>query len=304
MHSILEHKWLVFMKVAELGSLTRAATFFDVPQSMISRHVAQLESQCGTRLFRRTGRGVVLTEFGEQIYPRIQALIADADQLADDIQVSGGMPMGEVRVGILPSTVHVLASMLFSHVRLRFPKVKLHLSEGPSPQLEEQLREGRIDMALLLREGPASNSGESLVAQVSLRLVGPRGDPLVENSTIAFNALQHLPLIVPSSPHSLRTRLDALSEARGVELDIAVEADSIRLQHEIVAAGGGYAITAGLFEMTGDPRLSSALIVEPELLRSVVLATTLRRPHTLATREVYRLIAQTVPDLLRGDGAV
>lgn len=292
------------MKVAELGSLTRAATVFDVPQSMISRHIAQLESQCGSRLFRRTGRGVVLTEFGEQIYPRIQALIADADQLADDIRVSGGMAMGEVRVGILPSTVNVLAGMLFGQIRQRFPRVKLHLSEGASPQLEEQLREGRIDMALLLREGPVSNAGESLVAQISLRLVGLRGDPFVDRPTVAFSALAGVPLVVPSYPHSLRTRLDALSEARGVKLDIAVEADSIRLQHEIVAAGGGYAITAGLFETSGDERFSSALIIEPELLRSVVLATTLRRPHTLATREVYRLISQTVPDLLRTHRAV
>ena len=304
MQSSLEHKWLVFMKVAELGSLTRAATFFDVPQSMISRHIAQLETQCGSRLFRRTGRGVLLTEFGEQIYPRIKTLLADADQLADDIRVSGGMPMGEVRVGILPSTVHVLASVLFRQTRQRFPRIKLHLSEGPSPQLEEQLREGRMDMALLLREGLANNAGETMVAQVSLRLVGPRGDPLVENGTVPFRALAGLPLVVPSFPHSLRSRLDALSEGRGMRLDIAVEADSIRLQHEIVAAGGGYAITAGLFEMTGDPRLNSALIVEPELLRSVVLATTLRRPHTMATREVFRLITQTVPDLLRGDSAV
>lgn len=301
MHSILEKKWLVFIKIAELGSLTRAATAFDVPQSMISRHLAQLENHCRTRLFRRTGRGVVLTEFGELIYPRIKTLIAEADQLADDIRISGGVPMGEVSVGILPSTVHILASRLFIQVRQRFSKVKLLLSEGASPQLEERLREGRIDMALLLREGPVPNDSESLVAQVSLRLVGPRGDPIVTNPTIAFNALQSLPLVVPGSPHSLRTRLDALCEMRGVKFDIAVEADSIRLQHEIVAAGGGYAITAGLFGMSGDSRFSSALIVEPELLRSVVLATTLRRPHTMATREVYRLIAQTVPDLLRRD---
>lgn len=78
MQSILDPKWSVFIKVAELGSLTKAATAIDVPQSMVSRHISQLEQQCGSRLFRRTGRGVVLTEFGEQIFPRIEALIAEA----------------------------------------------------------------------------------------------------------------------------------------------------------------------------------------------------------------------------------
>ncbi|RJF95763.1 LysR family transcriptional regulator [Noviherbaspirillum saxi] len=299
MQSILDSKWLVFMKVAELGSLTKAATVFDVPQSMISRNVSVLERQCGARLFRRTGRGVVLTEFGEQLYPRLQALMQQADRLADDIRSSGGVAAGEVRVGMLPSSVPMLASKLYSLVKEKFPRVRLHLSDGPSTQLEEWLREGRMDMALLLREGPVSDSGESVLAQISLRLIGPRNDPLLQEPTVDLSALQGRPLVVPSHPHPLRARLDTLAEARGINLNIAAEADSIRLQHEIVAAGGGYAITSGLFEMDSDSRLASARIVKPELLRSVVLSTSPRRPHTLATREVLRLIVQVVPELLQ-----
>jgi DNA-binding transcriptional LysR family regulator len=288
-----------FSMITELGSLTRAADALDVPQSMISRHVSQLERECGARLFRRTGRGVVLTEFGEQLFPRLKALIAEADSIGDASRTSRGVPVGEVRVGMLPSTVPMLASKLFSLVRERFPRVQLHLSEGTSAQLEEQLREGRLDMALVLREGPVSDVGESVLAQATLQVVGPRDDPVLQSGTIELSAIGGLPLIVPSRPHLLRARLDTLAEARGLKLNVAVEADSIRLQHEIAAAGGGYAITSGLFEMRDDPRLASARIVKPELLRSVVLCTTIRRPHTLATREVQRLIVQVVPDLLK-----
>lgn len=299
MQSILDSKWQVFTKVAELGSLTRAATVFDVPQSMISRHINALEQQCGTRLFRRTGRGVVLTEFGEQLYPRLQALVQEADRLADDIRSTGGTPVGEVRVGMLPSSVPLLACELFSQVRERFPKVRLHLSDGPNTQLEEWLRDGRVDMALLLREGPVSDSGESVLAQLSLSLIGPYHDPLLQQESIDLADVQGLPLVVPGHPHPLRARLDALAEARGMHLNIAVEADSIRLQHEIAAAGGGYAITSGLFEQHDDRRLASVRIVKPELLRSVVLSTSPRRPHTMATREVFRLIAQVMPEYLQ-----
>jgi DNA-binding transcriptional LysR family regulator len=299
MQSILDPKWLIFMKVAELGSLTRAAVALDVPQSMISRHVNQLEVQCGSRLFRRTGRGVLLTEFGEQLFPRLQALIAEADSITDAIRSSGGMPTGEVRVGMLPSTVPMLASTLFAMVRERFPRVRLHLRDGSSSQLEEQLREGRMDMALLLREGLVSDPSEWELAQISLKLVGPADAAILQSGTIHLSALGGLPLVLPSYPHPLRARLDTLAEARGLKLNAAVEADSIRLQHEIAAAGGGFAITSGLFELRDDPRFASARIVNPELLRSVVLATTVRRPHTLATREVQRLILQVVPALLK-----
>ncbi|MDD2610219.1 MAG: LysR family transcriptional regulator [Giesbergeria sp.] len=303
MQSLLDSKWMIFIKVAELGSLTRTAAALDVPQSLISRQINQLELQCGARLFRRTGRGVVLTDFGEQLFPRLQALIAEADSITDAIRTSGGMPMGEVRVGMLPSTVPMLARTLFATVRERFPRVKLHLSEGSSAQLEEQLREGRMDMALLLHEGPGADLGESVLAQITLQLVGRHDAPALHSGTIAFDALQGLPLVVPSSPHPLRSRLNVLAEARGLKLDFAVEADSIRLQHEIAAAGGGFAITSGLFELRDDPRFASARIVEPELWRSVVLSTTMRRPHTLATREVQRLIEQVLPTLMN-TGAV
>lgn len=298
MQSILDPKWLVFIKVAELGSLTRAALTMDVPQSMISRHINQLETQCGARLFHRTGRGVVLTEFGEQMFPRISGLVAEADRITDAIRTTGGLPMGEVRVGMLPSSVPALASPIFSMARERFPAVKLHLSDGTSAQLEEQVREGRIDMALLLREGPADEA-DTVLGRFPLQLVGPRSAAILRAGTVELNALEGLPLVVPSTPHPLRARLHSLAEARGLKLSMAVEADSIRLQHEIAAAGGGFAITSGLFELRSDDRLASARIVNPELERCVVLASTLRRPHTLATREIRRMLVHAVPGLLR-----
>lgn len=299
MQSILDTKWRVFIKVAELGSLTRAAVALGVPQSMISRHIAQLEKQCGARLFNRTGRGVTLTEFGYQLVPRIEALAMEADDLADVIRTSGGVPMGEVRVGLLPSTVPPLAGVLFSKVRELYPRVELHLSEGASAQLEELINEGRIDMAILLREADVSSGEETVLVQPTLMLVGRSGDAKVQKPTVELAALAGLPLVVPCRPHPLRMRLDNLAKSRDLQFHCAVEADSIRLQYEIVAAGGGYAITAGLFERQDDPRFAAAEIIRPRLLRSVVLSQTVRRPHTLATRMVQKLIEKEAPGALK-----
>lgn len=298
MLSILDPKWRVFMKVAQLGSLTKAANVLDVPQSMVSRHIAQLESQCSARLFRRTGRGVVLTDFGEQILPRLQELINEAEVLEDAILTSKGNPIGEVKVGLLPSMVSLIASRLFALVHEQYPLVQLHLSEGPSAQLEEQLKEGRLDMATLLREGSSVATDETVLSQPSLRLVGPAGDPILGEPTVKLKQVHGLPLVVPSRPHPLRAHLDFLSKREKVHFNCVIEADSIHLQHEIVAAGGGYAITSGLFELHDDGRLASSRIVEPELIRSVVLGTTLRRPGTLATRRIQQLIEREVPPLL------
>ena len=296
MITIVDPKWKLFVQLAELGSLSRAATALDVPQSMVSRHLAQLEQDCGARLFRRTGRGVVLTEFGEQIFPRITAMIAQAEVLADDIHTSGGLPAGEVRVGLLPSTVPLLASALFASVRERHPKIRLHLMEGTNAQLQELVQDGRLDMALLAREDDPPTSDEPILARVSLKLIGPRDAPLLQRETVEFARLHGQALVLPSPPHPIRMRLEQLARARQIELNMAVEADSIRLQHAIAAAGGGYAVTTGLPGSGAlDAQLAAAPIVEPEIWPVPVLCTTLRRPHTLATREVYRQIQRLAP---------
>lgn len=297
MLDILDTKWRLFLKLAEQGSLSRTSALLEIPPSVLSRQLTQLERLCGTRLFRRTGRGVVLTEFGEQVYPRIQAMLVEADVLADDIRSAGGVPFGEVRIGLLPSTVPLLAARLFETARQRFPKVRLHLLEANSSQLEEHLEAGRIDMSLLGREGGEEREGDTVLVRHDLRVLGRAGDPLLQDGEIRFAALNNLPLVLPSPAHPLRARLERLAREHGVRLNMAIEADTMRLQHAIAATGGGYAITSGGLPVTSEE--STAVIIEPTLPRSVVLSTTLRRPHTLATRELYRLLQACVPEAMK-----
>jgi DNA-binding transcriptional LysR family regulator len=297
--SIVDAKWPLFVKVADLGSVSGAATALDIPQSVVSRQIAQLESDAGARLFRRTGRGVVLTEFGEQVYPRIVALIAQAEQLADEMRTRSGQPAGDVRFGLLPSTVPSLAGPLFSHVREHWPQVRLHLTEGSSAQLEEWLGQGRLDMALLLREEDTAKPGEAVLARLALSLVVPAVHPLARRKSIRFDEVARLPLVLPSEPHPLRARLARLALERKLSLTQALEADSIRLQHEIVACGGGFAITAGAFAPQDARRLAAVRITHPTLWRSVVLGIATQRPHTLATRSLAAAVQKMASAVLK-----
>ncbi|WP_371126979.1 LysR family transcriptional regulator [Variovorax sp. YR216] len=94
--------------MADVRSVSGAALALDLHQSVVSRKIAQIEMESGARLFHRKGRGVVLTEFGEQVYPRIVGLIRESDQLADDMRTRSCTPMGDVRFGMLPSSVQAI----------------------------------------------------------------------------------------------------------------------------------------------------------------------------------------------------
>lgn len=292
MLTVIDLRWEAFLKVAQHGSFTRAATALDCLQSVLSRQIALLETQCGERLFRRTGRGVVLTDFGEQVYARMRPLLEQARQVEDDIRTLGGEAIGEVRVGLLPSTVKTFAGRLFCSLRSRHPKVALHFTDGASAHLEEWVNEGRLDLSLLLREDMVERPDQPTLAHIDLVLIGPPGDPRMEVETFRFSGLRQLPLIVPSHPHLLRERLDRVAREQGMTLTIAMEADSVQLQQELVAAGAGYSIVA---QSTAQPDVQAGLIVarpivEPSMARRIVLGASPRRPSTRATREVARLM--------------
>jgi DNA-binding transcriptional LysR family regulator len=287
--AVIDARWRVFLRVAQAGSLSKAALALAMPQSMVSRAISHLERQCGERLFVRTGRGVVLTDFGAQLLPRVTRLSAEADTLAEEIRAASGQPMGDVLVGLLPSAVARYAGPLAASVRSGMPAVRLRLVEGASAQLEEHLQEGRLDMAVVLREEEAAVRDAHLLGRVALHLIGPRSDPMLAAGRVPLASLVGLPLVLPARPHLLRARLDRLAAEHSLQFQVAVEADSVGLQYEVAAAGAGFAI-ASIAAGVPDARLAAARIVEPELERFVVLAESPRRPHTRATREVMRLI--------------
>ena len=135
----------------------------------------------------------------------------------------------------------------------------------------------------------AEVGGAHLLARVRLHLIGSRNHSALADGRVSLAGLSGLPLVLPARPHLLRARLDRLAAEHGLQFNVAVEADSSRLQYEVAASGAGFAITS-IDAGEPDPRLAAACIVEPELERFVVLAESPRRPHTRATREVLRLI--------------
>ena len=303
MKSIVDPAWHHFVKVAELGSVSRAAVAADVPQSVVSRCIAQLERDAGSRLFRRTGRGVVLTELGDQLYPRIQRLIAESESFADDIRASRGVPVGDVRLGLLPSTVPALAGPLYQRILKQFPQVRLHLTEGSSSQLQEMLDQGRLDLSLLLRDGGEASADEPVLMEGALCLVAASSDPLARRQEIRFEEVTRLPLVLPGEPHPVRERLAVLARRMGLTLRVVAEANSIRLQHEVAACAAGYAITAPSIAPHDRGRLVALKIVEPVLSRAIVLAVARHRPHTLATREIHALLLSMAPAILAEEGS-
>lgn len=268
------HKWRAFVAIGELGSLTRAALFLNSNQSLLSRQLNALERECGARLFNRTGRGVELSEVGARLFPRVKALLSDAEQLASEIRGEAREPAGRVTLGFLPSIAQPLVGRLFADMRSLHPGVSLKVLEGSSGQVEEWLADARVDIAILYRYGPALPETEQTLAVVDSYLVGPPGDRHTATADVAFSALDGLPFILPSAPNGLRTALDTMARQHRITLVPAVEADSLPLQKSLVATERLYTVLPlhAVWGEVAEGRLQASRIVDPPFQRVVSMA--------------------------------
>jgi DNA-binding transcriptional LysR family regulator len=290
--------WKLFVDVAELGSLTKVALAHNTTQPHISRQIGELERECGGRLFQRTGRGVVLTELGQRIEPKVRKWLGDTDQLVSDVKSTSGTPIGTVRIGIMPSSAHPLVSTLYYRLQEKFPQVRLVVREGQGAQLDTWLDNGGVDLAILYRHTAQPANGDVYLTETSTYLLGAAGDTLTSRPTVRFSALHKLPLVLFCRPNSWREKLDELSVEHGVTLNVVAEADSLSLQTEIVAHGGVYALL-GPYAITSalqSGRIQAATLVKPEVRRYVALAMSRLGQLTLACRVVMKLTEEIVKE--------
>ena len=294
--------WKLFMDAAELGSLSKVAVAYGTSQPHISRRIGELERECGGRLFQRTGRGVVLTELGQRIAPKVRAWMASTEQLTNDVRASAGTPIGKVRIGSLPSTAHPLVSTLYKQLKERYPLIQLAVREGQGAQLENWLEDGSVDLAVLYRTSPSPRDGDTYLVETSTYLVSAAGDPLTSQPTIRFSALHNLPLVLFCRPSSWRNHLELISAQRGVSLNIALEADSLSLQTHIVSQGGIYTLLGpyAIAAASKERRLQSSKLVAPVVTRHIALAMTRHGELTLACRTVMQVVKEIAKSAAAG----
>ncbi|MGW4894360.1 LysR family transcriptional regulator [Kitasatospora sp. NPDC004240] len=143
--------WLeVFRTAAQLGSFTAAGERLGYTQSAISRQISGLEAELGAVLFDRLARGVRLTEHGRALLPHAEALLDRLDGTRRELAAVTGLGAGRLRVGAFDSANAALVPGALAGFRAAHPGVAISLTEGLSAELLDRLREGVIDLALVV----------------------------------------------------------------------------------------------------------------------------------------------------------
>jgi LysR family nitrogen assimilation transcriptional regulator len=139
----------IFTLLAERGSVTNVATVLGIAQSAVSRQIADLEAKVGQRLFHRTGRGLLATDFAQSMLPRAIALLTEMRRFSDDVKAGADASGGVVTIGFVPAVAAPLTGLLFKRLRQAYPQIKLSIFEGYSGEIESWLATSKIDIGVL-----------------------------------------------------------------------------------------------------------------------------------------------------------
>ncbi|SEK10352.1 MULTISPECIES: LysR substrate-binding domain-containing protein [unclassified Variovorax] len=291
-----------FLLVADMQSLSRAAIASDTAQSLVSRQIAMLEAAWGGRLFDRTGRGMALSDFGKRMYPEVKRVVDQVAQLDAAASEAAGVLTGTVHVGVLPSLSRQLLPMLLADIRERAPALRLHVLEGFSGTLDEQLASGRLDMIVVNRYGSSALRGEDVLGKVDTFLIGKAGLPQFSGKTMPFRALAGLPLVLPAVPNGLRATLDVLARRHNVALDIVMEVDTATSMKDVAASGHAFTLlpNTAVAQEVAAGILGACKVTGPGIRRTIALSLTRQRPLSEGARLVASRVRLLASELLAG----
>ncbi|AMB58823.1 LysR family transcriptional regulator [Microterricola viridarii] len=296
-----------FVEVARTGHFTRAAAQLHLAQPSLSRQIATLEAALGAELFHRVRGNITLTAAGESLLPLARRMLADAEAVRYEMQELAGLRSGRVRLGATPTLCISLVAEVLTAFHTAYPGIQLHLTEGGSRGLLDELAGGGLDLALITTTEDGDNPAASLrrIPLLTEELVvvsAAQSTVFGGRESITLAELAALPQITFHENYDLRAAtMQAFAEA-GLSPQIVLEGSEMDAVLRCVERGLGVAVVPAMV-LADRPGLCSARLSAPRLTRSISLAHRGDVALTRAAEAMQRMIVDTA-DILASVGGV
>lgn len=229
---------IYFLKVAELKHLGYASQNLNLTQPALSKSIARLEKVCQTRLFKRLGRGLELTEAGRLLYQRGRVLQNTYDETLRQIAEMGAGLSGVVRLGSAGSATQFLLPSVCRVMQQRTPNIKIEIQIGMNDVLYGMMARNELDFIL----GPIVESDKPVVTvpvtEDRVVVAASRYHPLAGKEASAAQ-LSRCGWILPAKSVAMRKWLDRYFFAHHCPaLDVRIEISSLAAAPELIAESG------------------------------------------------------------------
>jgi DNA-binding transcriptional LysR family regulator len=233
------HQLRCFLAAYEHGSLTAAAEELGYAQPSVSEQIRALEKSLGTDLFRRVGRGVVPTPVAEELRPHAEHTLAAAEEARRAVADVKALETGTIRFGMFGTARLYAGAGLVADVLARHPGVRVELVGQNSTDVQEDLRRGRIEAAMIAV--PAVSEGMTVTPVAKDELVYISVDPEQLRGPVTAHRLSRASLVMSETTwratDSTRMVLRQMLHETGQNPQTRIEVEDVETAVELVGMG-------------------------------------------------------------------
>lgn len=257
----------VFYYVAKLGSITMAAEELFISQPAVSQAVRHLEDALGGSLFLRTPKGVRLTPEGEVLYSYVSRGYEYIVQAESKYRELLNLEDGEVRIGASDMTLQFYLLPHLEQFHKKYPKIRIQVTNAPTPDTLEHLRSGRIDFGAVSSPVNAEK-GLKLIPVCRIKDIFVANDRFaaLKGRTAEPSELGEHPLICLERNTSTRRHVDEHFKSLGIALEAEFELATSELIVQFALRGLGIGCVVGNF---AEKHIASGELFEIQLTRPV-----------------------------------
>jgi LysR family nitrogen assimilation transcriptional regulator len=289
-----------FVAIVDHGSLSRAALVLHVAQPALTQQLRQLEEELGVQLLHRSAQGVLSTDAGKIFYEHAQAILKQVADARSAVTQSTERPSGSVTLGLPHSISGALALPLLTAARAQYPEITLQLTEELTGNLAEQLKSGRVNLAVLFDDGQLVQFATTPLVEEELRFICRADAPYAQGEqALTLSQTLQTTLILPGLQHGVRPRIESVARDAGLALSNVIEINSIAILKSAILAGMGATIlpSAPVLDELERGTMRAHRIHSPAISRTAVLCASRNIPLTNAAAAVSRLVQQVSLEL-------
>lgn len=232
-----------FVVVAERMNMSRAAQALHISQSALSRQIKNLEHDLGIQLFDRHGKSLQLTAEGNDVLPRVAALIDQATDLSSRMKAMSRGQVGTLRIAATPQSIEAMLSHVLGTMRLKYPAIEVSFLEGTNDELLEHVRTGSAHVAIA-SVPPSTDLEKQDLFRGYLYAVIPDGHELVNRKKLEITELANQRILTLRRGFMTRSLLDAACAEAGIRVHTVLDSDSTQTLCALARAGLGIAVVS------------------------------------------------------------
>lgn len=231
-----------FHSVAKLQSFRRAAEVIGVSQPSLSRQILILEQECGTSLFKRDKKHIILTAAGELLLSRSANLLGEMDDLKRGLADLSAAQSNRILVGAIQSTLDHLIPAAIDIMRKRHPRLRVSVRGSQSSEIVESVSRGLLDVGIVATPIADPRISVELVSRERYFAVLPTSHSHSQHKQLKLADIAQDNFITFPRGFVIRDMIDSASAESGTTLNVIAEIESIEAIKALVRFGSTVSI--------------------------------------------------------------